>query len=166
MKITYSKNTLRFDTNEVGFDMANLEALCSIGNSSKASSRQDRRYIGEKGIGFKSVFRVSTEVYVLSGHYSFKFKRDSPLGMITPIWVDKFPGTPLPGFTSILLVLSQQWNAGSIIEQLRCLDARYLMFLRKLREIEVQASEHLEEIVLRRQDIFDQDKIQLTPETG
>lgn len=42
--------------NEDGFTPANLRALCDVGNSTKAGSSTG--YIGHKGIGFKSVFRV------------------------------------------------------------------------------------------------------------
>lgn len=43
--------------NEAGFTTANIRALCDVGNSTKAGINTG--YIGHKGIGFKSVFRVS-----------------------------------------------------------------------------------------------------------
>jgi hypothetical protein len=43
--------------NEVGFTAANIRALCDVGSSTKAGVNTG--YIGHKGIGFKSVFRVS-----------------------------------------------------------------------------------------------------------
>lgn len=42
--------------NEQGFTSDNLRALCDVGNSTKAGNNTG--YIGNKGIGFKSVFRV------------------------------------------------------------------------------------------------------------
>jgi hypothetical protein len=42
--------------NERGFSAKNMRALCDIGNSTKKGSSAG--YIGKKGIGFKSVFRV------------------------------------------------------------------------------------------------------------
>lgn len=42
--------------NEEGFSAKNIKALCDIGNSTKKGSNAG--YIGKKGIGFKSVFRV------------------------------------------------------------------------------------------------------------
>lgn len=42
--------------NEQGFSTENIRALCDIGNSTKKGSNAG--YIGQKGIGFKSVFRV------------------------------------------------------------------------------------------------------------
>lgn len=42
--------------NERGFSAQNMRALCDVGNSTKKGSNTG--YIGKKGIGFKSVFRV------------------------------------------------------------------------------------------------------------
>lgn len=42
--------------NEQGFSFNNIRALCDVGNSTKKNL--DAGYIGKKGIGFKSVFRV------------------------------------------------------------------------------------------------------------
>lgn len=42
--------------NEVGFSANNIRALCDVGNSTKMG--HNAGYIGKKGIGFKSVFRV------------------------------------------------------------------------------------------------------------
>jgi hypothetical protein len=42
--------------NERGFSAANVRALCDVGRSTKGSGGLG--YIGQKGIGFKSVFRV------------------------------------------------------------------------------------------------------------
>ena len=44
--------------NERGFTAQNIKALCDVGNSTKKGSSAG--YIGQKGIGFKSVFRVCT----------------------------------------------------------------------------------------------------------
>lgn len=43
--------------NEQGFSFNNIRALCDVGNSTKKGVNTG--YIGKKGIGFKSVFRVS-----------------------------------------------------------------------------------------------------------
>ncbi|EMT62837.1 hypothetical protein FOC4_h10017656, partial [Fusarium odoratissimum] len=44
-----------------------------------------RRYIGEKGIGFKSVFKAADVVKIASGYYEFRFDRRESLGMVLPI---------------------------------------------------------------------------------
>ena len=47
--------------NERGFSAQNMRALCDVGNSTKKGSNAG--YIGKKGIGFKSVFRVCQEFF-------------------------------------------------------------------------------------------------------
>ena len=71
------------DCNEDGFTRQNLTAICDIGKSSKTGSQG---YIGEKGIGFKSVFMAAWRVHIQSRSFSFDFvhrKGDSGMGMIT-----------------------------------------------------------------------------------
>lgn len=68
---------LLVSNNENGFEEDNVRALCSLGKSTKAKKQG---YIGEKGIGFKSVFVWTDEPHVLSNGFDFKFKH----GNITP----------------------------------------------------------------------------------
>jgi hypothetical protein len=139
LNITYSRRTLRLDCNEVGFGKKNVEAICKIGRSTKAGLGATTRYIGEKGIGFKSVFKVSDVVWISSGHYSFKFDKKETLGMIAPIWA-KFPEGQQPpaGYTSILLQLADDYDPEKLVAELQSLDPRLLIFLRNLRQINVR----------------------------
>ena len=56
------ENGIAVLNNERGFSAENISALCDIGNSTKKGSNQG--YIGNKGIGFKSVFRVGINTIV------------------------------------------------------------------------------------------------------
>ncbi|RYP75521.1 hypothetical protein DL771_002406 [Monosporascus sp. 5C6A] len=77
---------LRTDCNEVGFTFKQLDALTRVGQSTKNSTASGQKgYIGEKGIGFKSVFKVADVVHIASGSYEFKLDRNEPIGMILPI---------------------------------------------------------------------------------
>jgi hypothetical protein len=58
------------------FTKDDVEAITSAAESTK---RTDQKKTGYKGIGFKSVFTDSTEVWVKSGGYQFSFLRNSPL---------------------------------------------------------------------------------------
>ena len=136
LHITYANNHLRVDCNEVGFSAKNVEAICSIGRSSKAEADSSSHYIGEKGIGFKAVFKVADVVWVSSGDYSFKFDKRQPLGMIAPI-LDRLPGEKRAGWTTFYLQLSPTYNARELVEELKSLDARLLMFLQRLKRIDV-----------------------------
>ncbi|EGB01787.1 hypothetical protein AURANDRAFT_69496, partial [Aureococcus anophagefferens] len=55
--------------NERGFRARHVRALCHVGASSKGAGGSG--YIGQKGIGFKSVFRVSSRPEVHSNGYAF-----------------------------------------------------------------------------------------------
>jgi hypothetical protein len=136
LEISYTPGYLRVDCNETGFSPKNIEAICSIGSSTKTGVDNSSRYVGEKGIGFKSVFKVADVVYISSGHYSFKFDRNATLGMIAPIWCD-FPTHRRRGCTSFYLQLSGSYNQEELREELKSLDARMLVFLRQLRRIQI-----------------------------
>jgi hypothetical protein len=62
------------------------------------------------------------------------FDKNQKLGMIAPIWAD-FPEKALQGFTSILLQLSNGYDERELLHEIRSLDARLLVFLRKLRQV-------------------------------
>lgn len=129
--------TLNINCNESGFRPKNVEALCDIGNSTKTD--RSKGFIGEKGIGFKSVFKIAKSIHISSNAYSFRFDRDGPLGMIAPIWCD-YPGALQGGFTQFFLTLSREKTDQSEYDlrgQLRQLDSTLLLFLRNLREISV-----------------------------
>ncbi len=73
--------------NEVGFSEENIRAICDVGRSTKGAHRSG--YIGQKGIGFKSVFRVTDTPEVHSNGFHIKFDKGSdPIGFILPHWLD------------------------------------------------------------------------------
>ena len=125
------------DCNETGFAPGNVEAICKVGSSTKAGVGNATRYVGEKGIGFKSVFKVADVVYINSGDYSFKFEKNSPLGMIAPIWCD-FPANTKSGHTTIFMHLAHDCNKGDLQREILLLDSRMLIFLRQLRRINIR----------------------------
>jgi hypothetical protein len=72
--------------NEVGFAEDNIRAVCDVGKSTKKTKYG---YIGNKGIGFKSVFRITHHPEIHSNGFHFKFDSESQgqLGYILPSWV-------------------------------------------------------------------------------
>ncbi|OHX00660.1 hypothetical protein CSPAE12_00691 [Colletotrichum incanum] len=75
------KYILETSCNEDGFSFAQIAALTDIGASTKTKCKDVRGgFTGEKGVGFKAVFRVANAVYVASGHHHFKL--DNSQGMI------------------------------------------------------------------------------------
>jgi len=132
------------ECNEDGFTEQNLTAICDIGKSSKTGSQS---YIGEKGIGFKSVFMAASRVHIQSADFSFDFvhrKGDSGMGMITPIWQEGRDITLPFELTRITLYLHDHSDPAErerdrqiINQQFLELQDTLLLFLRKLRKIEV-----------------------------
>lgn len=67
LSIVYrSDGYLWLGCNERGFSEDNLRAVCTVGRSTKKVENNRKGYIGEKGIGFKSVFQVADIVWVKS----------------------------------------------------------------------------------------------------
>ncbi|KAM9410935.1 uncharacterized protein ACWYII_025836 isoform 8-T9 [Salvelinus alpinus] len=73
--------------NETGFQEKNIRAICDVGRSTKGKHKYG--YIGQKGIGFKSVFKVTDcpEIHSNGFHLCFN-KTSGPMGYILPHWVD------------------------------------------------------------------------------
>lgn len=116
--------------NELGFTEANVKAICSVGASSKPEQKEG--YIGEKGIGFKSVFTVSDAPEIHSNGFHFKFDRTvegNLLGYVVPHWCEP-PADALPDCTTIVLPAAKnyEFDADTLVD----LDARLLLFLNKL----------------------------------
>jgi hypothetical protein len=131
------------ECNEDGFTDANLKAICAVGQSSKHGAQG---YVGEKGIGFKSVFMVAYHVHIQSRGLSFCFEHrtnDTGLGMITPRWQN--PEEDLGDhITRITLLLHDEGDAAELARQRRLIHTQFaeihdtiLLFLKKLSNIKV-----------------------------
>lgn len=121
--------------NEVGFLPENVAALCSAGESSK---KNKAGYIGEKGIGFKSVFKVTDAPEVHSNGFHFQFNRTDPknvLGYVVPHW--KEPDCSLDDAVTTL-ILPTRAGAEFSTALLKDLEPSLLLFLGKLKRLEVK----------------------------
>lgn len=130
---------LRTDCNEVGFTIREIDALARLGQSTKTAPVNGQQgYIGEKGIGFKSVFKVANEVNVASGYYEFKFDRSQLIGMILPN-PSPFPGRNYAmALTQFLLRLNSHTIYANILNDLSDIKPQLLMFLRKIKTLYVK----------------------------
>lgn len=136
LSFSYKPGCLRIDCNEIGFNASNVTAICGIGQSTKSSKTHDGEFIGEKGIGFKSVFKAADVVWIASNEFTFKFDRTKPLGVITPLW-EEFPEQTKGKGTSIFLQIATAYDEQTLIEDLRNFDANLLIFLRRIAEINI-----------------------------
>jgi HSP90 family molecular chaperone len=89
LKFIINGGTIVVLNNEVGFSEKNVRAICDVGKSTKGAHRSG--YIGQKGIGFKSVFRVTDkpEIHSNGFHIGFDASAD-PIGFILPHWIDNY----------------------------------------------------------------------------
>ena len=141
LSFSVCQDRIVIDSNEDGFSEANIRAICSIGESTKACIQG---YIGEKGIGFKSVFKVAHKVHVQSGSYSFAFEyrrdgNDDGLGMVTPLNEEE-GDVPEGVRTRITLYLLDNCDREALFKEFQDLPDTLLLFLKKLRRLSV----HLE----------------------
>jgi hypothetical protein len=137
LRFSYKPGTLRIDCNEVGFTTESVEAICAVNQSTKGRKTVDCGYIGEKGIGFKSVFKAADAVWISSRAFKFKFDKTCPLGIITPLW-SEFPEPTEPEWTSIYLQLSDDFDQNTLLHELLDFDASLLVFLRRIKEINIE----------------------------
>ncbi|RLB92213.1 MAG: hypothetical protein DRH50_10120 [Deltaproteobacteria bacterium] len=131
---------LIIQNNEIGFSPADVDAICAVGKTTK---RKIQGYIGEKGIGFKSVFRITTMPHIFSGGYQFcipEEDRETGLGYIVPRWVKEIPEGIDPTQTSIILPLDKPDIGYEQIEKmLKEIEPETILFLSKLKEIVVES---------------------------
>ena len=78
LQIKFSENSGRIilKYNETGFTPLNIFAVTGIAEAAK-NIQAGKVQIGEKGIGFKSVFGVAHRVWIQSGKFSFALDRDA-----------------------------------------------------------------------------------------
>lgn len=124
--------------NETGFQEKHVMALCRVGKSTKTKAQG---YIGEKGIGFKSVFRVTTCPYIFSNGFQFclpEHNKETILRYIVPRWVDDPPAKVIESETTIILPINRGEDAlHNVIKALRDIAPETVLFLEKLRTIEI-----------------------------
>ena len=150
VKFIIMEDKLILQNNEKGFEEKNVWALCGIGETTKQNKKAG--YIGEKGIGFKSVFMVTNEPYVFSNGFQFKFKYDenNPSSIIIPHWVDNIPDYVDPKQTNIVLPLKDE--AKEELIKFTEIDPCLLLFLRKLKRIEIEDKIQNRSGIIKRED--------------
>ncbi|EXF85575.1 hypothetical protein CFIO01_06881 [Colletotrichum fioriniae PJ7] len=126
--------------NENGFSIDQIDALCCIGKSTKKSKKDVHSgYVGEKGIGFKSVFKVASVVHISSGFYHFKLnKTGDMLGVMLPLPSRVIKQKYDTETTRMTLRIGDRQYHGKIAKDLRKMKSEVLLFLRRLRHIIVQ----------------------------
>ncbi|KAJ0578478.1 putative histidine kinase/HSP90-like ATPase superfamily [Helianthus annuus] len=141
--------TLLVFNNEKGFSRKNVESICSVGRSTKKGLRK-RGYIGEKGIGFKSVFLITSQPYIFSNGYKIRFNekpcQQCNVGYIVPEWVEDSTlsaiqrvygsSNALPTTTLVLPLKSEKVKP--VKDQLSSIHPEVLLFLAKIKRLSVR----------------------------
>ncbi|XP_067859939.1 uncharacterized protein wu:fj29h11 isoform X2 [Heptranchias perlo] len=144
--------------NECGFEEKNIRAICDVGCSTKG--KHEYGYIGQKGIGFKSVFKVTDSPEIHSNGFHIRFERNSgPMGYILPHWVDDERPVRLMGSeaektrwtTKIVLPLkSQNQQTQNLFHDI---DPSLLLFLHRLRSITIINKVKSQDFLVTRRDL-------------
>jgi hypothetical protein len=80
IRFIIKKYNLELRYNEVGFDTNDVIAITGAGASTKTKKRSlSQSFIGEKGIGFKSVFALASEVEIESPPWNFTLRKEKPV---------------------------------------------------------------------------------------
>lgn len=135
-----ARGALLIVNNEAGLCPEDVDALCAVGKSTK-TKRQG--YIGEKGIGFKSVFKVTRRPFLFSSGYQFHFDLEKDpaagLGYVIPYWVDAVPEVVAEqgDRTCILLPIDEeQWDR--VVGHLKQIAPETILFLSRLEALTVE----------------------------
>lgn len=148
LSFSVEDNRLVVKNNEIGFQEKNVRALCSASESSKKGEKR-KGYIGEKGIGFKSIFKVTDTPEIHSNGFHFRFDRSNPenlLGYVVPHWHE--PDIQLDEQTTLIIPA----KSGRQFTPLTLTDVRgsLLLFLQKLRKLDVKTKDG--QVTYHRQD--------------
>ena len=153
---------LIIQNNETGFCHENVDALCAVGKTTKQKAHG---YIGEKGIGFKSVFRVTENPHIFSNGYHFclpERDEETGLGYIVPQWVDSPPEELNLSQTHIILPLTKgEFGYDKIEKMLMEIKPETILFLSKLQEIRIETDTGTDLAILKNADEFPKIKVRV-----
>jgi hypothetical protein len=127
--------------NEDGFTERDVVQIC---DTAKSWKRSRPGYIGEKGLGFKSVFQVASRVHIQSNSFSFSFEYNGEpesikkLGIITPIPEDDIIPLRERPLTRITLYLHERIPYDELVSQFMAIPNTLLLFLSKIKEISIK----------------------------
>ena len=138
LRIVARREQIVFENNEAGFAERHVLAICSMGESTKQAS--DAGYIGNKGIGFKSVFKLTAtpEVHSRDYHIRFDSSDGGGLGYIVPKPIAEPAGWDASHGTAIVLPLAAS-GAAAILREFRVhlheIKPTLLLFLHRLHRL-------------------------------
>ena len=146
LEITLTDNACTFACNEKGFTPENVFAICYAAASTKERRKSAKTFIGEKGIGFKSIFAVAESVEIHSGDYHFELRDNE---YVLPHLLE---GESTPGSRIVVRFKPNiKGLSAAVSERLRLLSAEsrhFLIFLQQLEKLTVRDETRGEERVV------------------
>lgn len=132
-KLSQTKDKIYTEYNELGFTRGNIRSITAIGESTKNHLlRQNAAKIGEKGVGFKTIFAIASRVAIHSGEYHFSLADKTPT--IPELLSSSF--APATGTQMVITIKDgtqvTQYKEQDILELCLC--------LRKLRKITINGT--------------------------
>uniref|UniRef100_A0A3Q3NAZ7 Protein NO VEIN-like n=1 Tax=Mastacembelus armatus TaxID=205130 RepID=A0A3Q3NAZ7_9TELE len=154
------KDCITILNNETGFQERNIRAICDVGCSTKGKHKYG--YIGQKGIGFKSVFKVTDCPEIHSNGFHLRFdKTCGPMGYILPHWTED----ERPLSTQLKDISQLSWTTKICLplraesHQTRNLfhdvHPSLLLFLHRLRSITIYNQSENRLVTMTRKDLSD-----------
>ncbi|KAM6951488.1 uncharacterized protein FYW47_015000 [Aplochiton taeniatus] len=144
--------------NESGFQERNIRAICDVGRSTKGKHKCG--YIGQKGIGFKSVFKVTDCPEIHSNGFHLRFDKTSgPMGYILPHWVEdestletRLCDLPQQSWTTkiCLPLRSESYQTRNLFHDVH---PSLLLFLHRLRSITIYNQSERRVVTMTRRDL-------------
>lgn len=132
-KLSQTKDRISTEYNELGFTRGNIRSITAIGESTKNHLlTQNAAKIGEKGVGFKTIFAIASRVAIHSGAYHFFLTDQSPtIPELLQGRSDSVPGTQMVISLKSGVQLSS-YKEQDILELCLC--------LRKLRKVTINGT--------------------------
>lgn len=134
-----SEGALVISNNERGFRPADVKALCAVGASTKKARKHSAAFIGDKGIGFKSVFVVSARPAIFSNGFHFCFNEEpeatTGLGYIVPTAIPSVPEAVRPHLAdkhTVILLPLKPGKRAKVERELASIAPETLLFLHKV----------------------------------
>lgn len=141
-KLTFhiANNGILTLNNETGFNEDNIKSICKFSTSSKKGYK-DLGFIGEKGLGFKSVFAIAEKPSICSNGYQFYFVEGE---YTIPYWIDENLKQEYPkeffikNSTNIFLPFKKNFLYKEDIEKkIKDIEPIVILFLNKLNNIQI-----------------------------
>lgn len=143
ISFTIHQDSLEIAYNETGFTTGDVIAITGTGASTKTANKLSASsFIGEKGIGFKSVFALAKEVRIESGPWRFKLNKEN---YIVPELIDPSSQKVIDG-TKLRVYFSDPESVTIVAKELLKLVTKQLesfLFLQRLKTFNYQDARNI-----------------------